>query len=37
MAPLADLLPTAASRFGGSLGRAAWEAICSQEERKGFT
>ena len=36
MAPMADLLPTAASRFGGQLGRAAWEATCSQEERKEY-
>jgi hypothetical protein len=36
MAPMADLLPTAASRFGGPLGRAAWEAICPQEERKEY-
>jgi len=31
---MADLLPTAASRFGGPLGRAAWEVTCTQEERK---
>ena len=37
MAPMADLLPTAASRFGGPLERAAWEATCPQEERKGIT
>ena len=36
MAPMADLLPTAASRFGGPLGRAAWVASCSQEERKEY-
>ncbi len=36
MAPMADLLPTAASRFGGPLGRAAWEASCPQEERKEY-
>ena len=34
MALMADLLPTAASRFGGPMGRAAWEALCPQEERK---
>ena len=36
MSPMADLLPTATSRFGGPLGRAAWEATCSQEERKEY-
>ena len=34
MAPIADLLPTATSRFGGLLGRAAREARRTREERE---
>lgn len=36
MAPLADLLPTATSRFGGLLGRAAREARYTREEREDY-
>ena len=35
MAPTADVLPTATTRFGGLLGRAARDARYSREEREG--